>query len=44
MSQESIKNSHISDINFAPKLSGNYLLNGRVGFKGICLKQDSVSL
>ena len=43
MSQKSIKNQHTSDINFSPKMIDNYILNGRVRFKGICLKQVSVS-
>ena len=42
MSQENIKNSHTSDTTFSPKLYNKYTFD-RVEFKGICLRQDSVS-
>ena len=42
MSEESTKNLHSSAISFAPKLIGVYAVK-KVEFKGICLKQDSVS-
>ena len=42
MSQESIKNPHTSDTTFAPKLNDKYKF-GEEEFKGICLKQDSIS-
>ena len=38
----SIKNLHTSDTTFVPELIDNYQFS-RVKFKGICLKQDSVS-
>ena len=42
MSQESIKNPHTSVVNFAPKLiDGNQFREAK--FRGICVKQDSVS-
>ena len=39
MSQESIKNTHTSDINFAPELTANDQFK-KVRFKGICLKSE----
>ena len=42
MSQESVKNPHTLDINFAPKLIGEYQSNCRARFKRICSKQDCV--
>ena len=42
MSQKWIKNPHTWDVNFAPKIIGNYKFNSIVEFKGICFKQDSV--
>ena len=42
MPEECIENPQTSDISFAPKLIGDYQFQ-KVGFKGICLKQDSVS-
>ena len=41
MLQENINNPHISDINFAPKLIGDYQFK-KVEFKRICLKQENV--
>ena len=38
-----LKNPHISDTAFVPKLIGDYLFNNIVTFKGFCLKEDSVS-
>ena len=43
ISKESVKNRHTSGIRFAPKLIGNYQFK-KVELKGICLKQESVSL
>ena len=42
MWQESIKNPHTSDVNFAPKIIGHYKFNIIVEFKRICLKLESV--
>ena len=42
MPEECIDNPQTSDISFAPKLIGDYQFQ-KVEFKGICLKQDSVS-
>ena len=42
MPEECIENPQTSDISFAPKLIGDYQFQ-KVEFKGICLKQDSVS-
>ena len=39
MSQESIKNTHTSDINFAPELTANDQFK-KVRVKGICLKSE----
>ena len=41
MLQENINNPHISDINFAPKLIGDYQFK-KAEFKRICLKQENV--
>ena len=43
MSEETIKNPHTSDITFSPELTDNLSRISRVKFKGIFLKQDSVS-
>ena len=43
MSQESIKNQHTSDTTFSAELIDRFPPFGRVKFKGICLKQESVS-
>ena len=43
MSEETIKNPHTSDITFSPELIDNLSRISRVKFKGIFLKQDSVS-
>ena len=42
MPEECVENPQTSDISFAPKLIGDYQFQ-KVEFKGICLKQDSVS-
>ena len=42
MSQESIKNPHTSDVNFALKTIWDYQIR-KVKFRGICFKQDTVS-
>ena len=42
MPQESIKNSHTSNITFAPELTKDFQ-SSIVKFKGICFKQNSVS-
>ena len=43
MSKKSIKDSHTSDITFSPELIDKFDRFGRLKFKGICLKHDSVS-
>ena len=42
--EKKIKNAHTSDVNFAPEIIGNYRFNSMVNVKGICFKQDSVSI
>ena len=44
VSRERKKNPHISDVNFVSKITGEFRINNIVEFKGICLKQSSVSL
>ena len=41
-SEEEIKNAHISDVIFSPKLIDNFRFR-KVKFEGICLKRDSES-
>ena len=41
--KKTIKDSHTSDITFSPELIDKFDWFGRLKFKGICLKQDSVS-
>ena len=43
MESKGIKDSHTSDITFSPELIDKFDRFGRLKFKGICLKQDSVS-
>ena len=42
ISNESIKSPHTSDVNFAPKVTGNYRFNNKVEFKGVRLKQECI--
>ena len=44
MPEESIQNPRTSDTNFSPGLIDECNQCGRLKFKGICLKQDSVSV
>ena len=43
MSQEGTQNSHTQDTTFYPELNDRLIQFGRVKFKGICLRQGSVS-
>ena len=43
MSEERIINPHISDVNLAPKMINEHYNFREVKFRGICLKQGSVS-
>ena len=43
MSQENTKNPHTADATISPELIHKLNRFGRMKFKGICLKQDSVS-